>query len=162
MLLLVAGGLLLAVLARTPWRWLVVLWAIHLPTFMALILISGWGDITTGNWAGLAGALGAEGRLILAWTGTIFVSVSLFSTIDPDDLARGMRARRPVRRGPLLMSTMRMRGYATEAQLGRPGIADVVVLAVALMVVVGAGLARWGPLPGTFVSGRCSGSRRRT
>jgi hypothetical protein len=34
-------GLFIAILARTPWKWLVVLWAIHLPTFVVLIGIPG-------------------------------------------------------------------------------------------------------------------------
>lgn len=215
MLVLLIGGLLLAVLARTPWRWLLVLWAIQVPTFLALILIPGWGALTSGNWAELATVAAEQLRLILAWTGTILVSVSLFSAIDPDDLARGLRGlglpavaafavglsyrllyttlsevlqvaevmrlqgvrldwRRPirpirpirfvrdalqvslpvlfivVRRAPLLMSTMRMRGFATEANLGRLGAADMAFVAVVVAAVAGATLARWGPLPATI------------
>ncbi|MGY1855153.1 energy-coupling factor transporter transmembrane component T family protein [Modestobacter sp. SYSU DS0290] len=205
MLVPVVAGLLTAVLAHTPWRWLLALWAIHIPTFVALVLIGGWGSVTAGDWGGLAEAASAELRLILAWTGAILVSVSLFSAIDPDDTARGLRGiglpaqaafavglsyrllyttlteaiqtsdhlrlrgirlevRHPVqfirdalqvslpvlfavvRRGPTLMATMRMRGFASDPQLGRPGVADVALLAVAIGVVVAAGLARWGPL----------------
>ncbi|MCZ2815098.1 energy-coupling factor transporter transmembrane component T [Modestobacter sp. VKM Ac-2984] len=210
MSLAVLGGLLLAVLARTPWRWLVVLWAIHIPTFVALILIGGWGSVTSGDWAGVIDAGGAHLRLVLAWTGAILVSVSLFSTIDPDDLSRGLRGvglpaaaafglglayrllyttltetasiaetmrlrglrlewRRPirfiaesvqvslpvlfnvVRRGPMLMSTMQIRGYSQDAQLGRLRVADVAVLAIGVAVVVGSAVARWGPLPTTLI-----------
>lgn len=206
MLVPVVGGLLLAVLARTPWRWLLALWAIHLPTFVALVLIGGWGSLVSGDWGGLVDAAGAETRLILAWTGTILVSVSMFSAIDPDDTARGLRglgvpavvafavglcyrllyttlteaievtdhlrlrgvrleARRPVRlvrdalqvslpllftvvrRGPLLMATMRLRGLATDPQLGRLGVTDVLLLASVVAVVGAAVVARWDLVP---------------
>ena len=208
MSLAVLAGLLLAVLARTPWRWLAALWAIHIPTFVALVVIGGWGSVTSGDWTGVLDAGGAHLRLVLAWTAAILVSVSLFSTIDPDDLSRGLRGvglpaaaafglglsyrllytsltetasiadtmrlrglrlewRRPVRfikesiqvslpvlfsvvrRGPMLMATMQMRGYSRDAQLGRLQAADVAVLAIGVAVVAGAVVARWGPLPTT-------------
>lgn len=210
MSLAVLAGLLLAVLARTPWRWLVLLWAIHIPTFVALIFIGGWGAVTSGDWAGVAEAAGAHLRLVLAWSAAILVSVSLFSTIDPDDLSRGLRGvglpavaafglglayrllyttltetaaiaetlrlrglrldwRRPirfiresvqvslpvlfsvVRRGPMLMSTMQIRGYSQDAQLERLQIADIAVIAIGLAIVAGAAVARWGPLPTTLI-----------
>ncbi|WP_299955858.1 energy-coupling factor transporter transmembrane protein EcfT [uncultured Modestobacter sp.] len=210
MLIPVVAGLVTAVLARTPWRWVAVLWSIHIPTFIALILIGGWSSVTAGDWGGVVDAAEAEMRLVLAWTATILVSLSVFSAIDPDDTARGLRGiglpaqaafavglsyrllyttlteaiqtsehlklrgvrleiRHPVRfvrdallvslpvlfavvrRGPTLMATMRMRGFATDPQLGRPGAADVVVLATALAVLVAAVLARWGPLPDTLL-----------
>lgn len=55
------------------------------------------------------------------------------------------------RRGPSLMATMRIRGFATEAHLSRLGIADVAVLGIAVAAVGGAILARWGPLPAAFL-----------
>ncbi|WP_432537783.1 energy-coupling factor transporter transmembrane component T family protein [Kineococcus arenarius] len=211
MLVPVVAGLVTAVLARTPWRWLLVLWGIHVPTFTALILIGGWDSLTAGDLEGLLTAAGAEARLVLAWTGTILLSVSVFSALDPDDTARGLRGlglpavvsfavglcyrllyttlteavqltehvrlrgvrlqvRRPlrfvrdalqvslpllfgvVRRGPLLMATMRLRGFAGDPQLGRPGVADVAVVVVALALVAGAALARWGALPANPVA----------
>jgi len=87
-------GLIIAVLARTPWKWLVILWAIHLPTFIVLIAIPAGGDLLSGNWSGVAEAATAELRLIMAWTAAIVVSVSLLSTMDPDDLTRGLRGLR--------------------------------------------------------------------
>ena len=87
-------GLFIAALARTPWRWLVILWAIHLPTFIVLIAIPAAGDLFSGNWGGVAEAATAELRLVLAWTAAIVVSVSLLSTMDPDDLTRGLRGLR--------------------------------------------------------------------
>ena len=56
-----------------------------------------------------------------------------------------------VRRGPMLMSTMQIRGYSRDAQLGRLQVADVAVLAIGVAVVAGAAVARWGPLPTTLM-----------
>lgn len=87
-------GLFVAILARTPWKWLVVLWAIHLPTFIVLIGIPAGSAILARNFGKAAEAATAELRLILAWTAAIVVSVSLLSTMDADDLTRGLRGLR--------------------------------------------------------------------
>ncbi|MFB2935111.1 energy-coupling factor transporter transmembrane protein EcfT [Aerosakkonemataceae cyanobacterium BLCC-F154] len=85
-------GLVLAVAAQTPWRWVLVLWAIHIPTFLALLIIPAGGELIAGNFSALAEAAAAELRLILAWTNAIIISVSLLSTIDAESLTDGMRA----------------------------------------------------------------------
>lgn len=94
MLVAVILGLLQAVVARTPFTWIGVLWAIHLPTFIVLILVGASGPLLAGNFAKVAEAAAAELRLILAWTAAIVVSVSMLSTMDAEDLTRGIRGLR--------------------------------------------------------------------
>ncbi|KYC43701.1 hypothetical protein WA1_00595 [Scytonema hofmannii PCC 7110] len=91
MLVLVILGLIQAAIARTPWKWMAVLWAIHIPTFLALILIPAAGPLLAGNFAKVAEVASAELRLILAWTAAIIVSVSMLSTMDAEDLTKGIR-----------------------------------------------------------------------
>ncbi|MUG91398.1 hypothetical protein F7734_02390 [Scytonema sp. UIC 10036] len=91
MLVLVILGLIQAAIARTPWKWMAVLWAIHIPTFLALILIPAAGPLFAGNFAKVAEVATAELRLILAWTAAILVSVSMLSTMDAEDLTKGIR-----------------------------------------------------------------------
>jgi energy-coupling factor transport system permease protein len=83
-------GILLAVVARTPWQWLAVFWLIHVPSFLVIVGIPITKLLLAGQFAmndDLAGGL----RLLLAWTGSIFVSISLFSTMDSDDIIYGLR-----------------------------------------------------------------------
>jgi energy-coupling factor transport system permease protein len=78
------------VLARTPWKWLAVLWLIHLPSFLVLVGIPVGGQLLAGSLElnkELAGGL----RLVLAWTAAILVSVSLLSTVDAKGLTDGLR-----------------------------------------------------------------------
>jgi energy-coupling factor transport system permease protein len=84
MLLLAGLGLALAMAGRTPWRWLAVLWAINLPSFVALLAAPLWRG---------SGEVGSGGTLhvVLAWTAAILVSVSLFSTMDPRAVTQGLR-----------------------------------------------------------------------
>jgi len=94
MLVAVVLGLIQAAVARTPWRWMAVLWAIHLPTFIVLILVPAAGPLFAGDFAEVAESAAAELRLILAWTAAIVVSVSMLSTMDAEDLTRGIRGLR--------------------------------------------------------------------
>jgi energy-coupling factor transport system permease protein len=91
MLVLVILGLIQAAIARTPWKWMAVLWAIHIPTFLALILIPAAAPLLAGNFVKVAEVASAELRLILAWTAAILVSVSMLSTMDAEDLTKGIR-----------------------------------------------------------------------
>lgn len=94
MLVAVILGLIQAVVARTPWKWMAVLWAIHLPTFIVLFLVGAAGPLFAGNFAKVVAAAAAELRLILAWSAAIFISVSMLSTMDAEDLTRGIRGLR--------------------------------------------------------------------
>ena len=94
MLVAVILGLLQAIVARTPWKWMAVLWAIHLPTFIVLILVGAAQPLFAGNFAKVAETAAAELRLILAWSAAIVISVSMLSTMDSDDLTRGIRGLR--------------------------------------------------------------------
>jgi energy-coupling factor transport system permease protein len=91
MLVAVILGLIQAIIARTPWTWVGVLWAIHIPTFIVLILVPAAGPLFQGDFAAVAEAAAAELRLILAWTAAIVISVSMLSTMDAEDLTRGIR-----------------------------------------------------------------------
>lgn len=83
-------GLVIAMIARTSWKWLAVLWLIHLPTFIVLILIPTFSDLIAGDYGAALEAVTTHLRLILAWSAAIFVSVSLFSTIEPNELKNGL------------------------------------------------------------------------
>lgn len=87
-------GLIMGVVARTPWRWVLVLWAIHIPTFLALIIFPTFGELIKGNFAAIWETALAELRLILAWTTAIIISVTLFSTVDAEGLVKGVRGLR--------------------------------------------------------------------
>jgi energy-coupling factor transport system permease protein len=82
-------GLLLAVMARTSWKWLLVLWVIHLPSILVLLGIPLFEQWRAGKFE-INDDLDTGLRLALAWTASIVVSVSLFSTVRPDDLRNGL------------------------------------------------------------------------
>jgi energy-coupling factor transport system permease protein len=83
-------GATMAVLARTPWKWLAVFWLIHLPSFLVLVGIPAGGQLLAGSLE-LTKELAAGLRLVLAWTAAILVSVSLLSTVDAKGLTDGLR-----------------------------------------------------------------------
>lgn len=83
-------GVILAALARTSWKWLAVFWLIHLPSFIVLVGIPLGGQLLEGSF-GLDKELAGGLRLVLAWTASILVSVTLFSTMDAKDLTDGLR-----------------------------------------------------------------------
>jgi energy-coupling factor transport system permease protein len=87
-------GLVLAALAGTSWKWIAVLWAIHIPTFVTVILVPAGSEILAGEYGKAMEALSGELRLVLAWSAAIIVSLSLLSTMDADDLTRGLRGLR--------------------------------------------------------------------
>jgi len=69
-----------------------LLWAIHIPTFLALLIIPAAGELFSGDFAALAETAAAELRLILAWSDAIIISIALLSTMDAESLTDGMRA----------------------------------------------------------------------
>lgn len=87
MLVPAAFGALFALNARTPWQWLLVFWAIHIPSFLTIIGVPLYeaGGFTMND------DVGAALKLVLAWTTAILVSVSLASTMEPDDFSAGLR-----------------------------------------------------------------------
>ncbi|WP_026736311.1 energy-coupling factor transporter transmembrane component T family protein [Fischerella sp. PCC 9605] len=87
-------GLILAAMSRTPWKWIALLWAIHIPTFITLILVPAGADLLAGDFSKALEAATAELRLVLAWTASIIISISLLSTMDADELTRGLRSLR--------------------------------------------------------------------
>lgn len=86
--------LFLAVLARTPWKWLVVLWALHLPAFLVILGIPLVRGAFEGNLSDFVEAAADSIRLILAWTATIVLGVTLISTMDAKDITQGVRGLR--------------------------------------------------------------------
>jgi energy-coupling factor transport system permease protein len=91
LLLPTALGLVMAVVARTPWKWLAILWFLHIPTFIVLLGIPACQQLLAGSFE-INKDIASGLRLTLAWTAAIFVSVSLFSTVDTNDLTEGLRA----------------------------------------------------------------------
>jgi energy-coupling factor transport system permease protein len=204
-------GLILAVVAHTPWKWLAVLWLLHLPSFIVLLGVPIGKQLVVEGFQ-MNKDIASGLRLTLAWTAAIFVSVSLFSTVDTDDLTDGLRGlgvpavaalavglsyrllyvtlsqifqiadamkikgvdletRNPVRlignslklsmpilftvvrRGPILMSALEMRGVLKGqrgSRLSELDSADVVLLGCAFVICGLALGARLGLLPSLF------------
>ena len=88
--LTVVLGLVTATIARTPWKWLMVIWLLQVPSFLIIIGIPLYKQLSSGGIEFNDDIMSAI-RLILAWTSAIFVSLGLFSTMDADDLTNGLR-----------------------------------------------------------------------
>jgi energy-coupling factor transport system permease protein len=86
--------LFLAVLARTPWRWLLVLWALHLPAFIVILGIPLVRGAFEGSFSDFVETAQGSIRLILAWTATIVLGVTLISTMDGKNITQGVRGLR--------------------------------------------------------------------
>lgn len=86
-----AVGLGIAAVARLSWRWLLVLWLLQLPNFLALIVIPAARDLLTGDVQPFDGTLAFGLRLGFAWSAALFVSIGLFSTMDIDEMTDGLR-----------------------------------------------------------------------
>lgn len=94
MLGLVATGLVTAVLSRVNWKWLAVLWLIQVPSFLVIMGLPLWQQWQAGELFTMNDDISASLRLILAWSGAIFLSVSLASTMDANDFVKGLRGLR--------------------------------------------------------------------
>jgi energy-coupling factor transport system permease protein len=79
----------MAIIARTHWKWLLVLWMIHLPSFIVIVGIPA-GKMLFGEGLEMNEDLAEGLRLVLAWSGAVFVSLSLFSTMDSNDVTNGL------------------------------------------------------------------------
>ncbi|MEM7555897.1 MAG: energy-coupling factor transporter transmembrane component T [Cyanobacteria bacterium P01_A01_bin.84] len=90
LLLLAIIGIVLAAVAQTPWKWLVVLWAVQIPSLLVIIGIPVVKQLLSDNFEFSDDIISAF-RLLLAWSAAIFISLSLFSTMDADDLTHGLR-----------------------------------------------------------------------
>lgn len=84
-------GLAMALAARVPGRWLLVLWLLQLPSFLGLVIIPSARDLLAGDLALYEGDLAFGLRLGFAWSAALFVSISLLSTMQVDELTDGMR-----------------------------------------------------------------------
>ncbi len=87
-------GLALSLVARVPKRVLLILWLLQLPNFLALVIIPLVRDVADGDIEPFAGGLGFGLHLGLAWSGALFLSMALLSTMSPDRLTDGMRGLR--------------------------------------------------------------------
>lgn len=85
------AGLGLAWVARLSWKWLLVLWLLQLPNFLALVIIPAARDLYAGDVQPFDGTLAFGLRLGFAWSAALFVSISLFSTMDIDEMTDGLR-----------------------------------------------------------------------
>jgi len=156
------AGIAFALIAGTSWLWLGLFWAVHLPSFIVLVAVPLGGAIAGDETlADAAGRLGGELRLVIAWSAAIFVSVSLFSTMKPDEVRQGLRGigmprvvamsvalslrmiYAAVDEGRHVVACMRLKGVALDPRRPRAFASDV--LAVSLPLVFGL-LRRAAPL----------------
>lgn len=86
-----AVGLVMAAVAKLSWKWLLVLWLLQLPNFLALVIIPAARDLWAGDVQPFDGTLAFGLRLGFAWSAALFVSISIFSTMDIDEMTDGLR-----------------------------------------------------------------------
>jgi len=84
-----ATGVVLAMLARAPLCWLVVLLALQIPNILGLVAIPAAGQLMEGDLT-LDGRLQFGLKLALAWVASILIGVSLVSSMEIDELVEGM------------------------------------------------------------------------
>lgn len=84
-------GLAMAVVAQLSWKWVLVLWLLQLPNFLALIIIPATRDLLAGDIQPFDGNLAFGLKLGFAWSAALFMSISLFSTMDIDEMTDGLR-----------------------------------------------------------------------
>jgi energy-coupling factor transport system permease protein len=84
-------GLFLAFVARLSWKWVLVLWLLQLPNFVALVIIPASRNLLAGDIQPFDGNLAFGLKLGFAWSAALFVSISLFSTMDIDEMTDGLR-----------------------------------------------------------------------
>ncbi|AHY48236.1 Cobalt transport protein (plasmid) [Rubrobacter radiotolerans] len=88
---LALAGLGIAVVAKVSWRWLLVLWLFQLPNFFALVIVPASRELLAGDINLFEGSLAFGLQLGFAWSAALFVSISLFSTMDIDEMTDGLR-----------------------------------------------------------------------
>lgn len=84
-------GLFMAFVGRVSWKWLLVLWLLQLPNFAALVIIPASRAFLAGDVQPFDGNLAFGLKLGFAWSAALFVSISLFSTMDVDEMTDGLR-----------------------------------------------------------------------
>lgn len=84
-------GLFMAYVAKLSWKWVLVLWLLQLPNFLALIIILAARDLFAGDVQPFDGSLAFGLKPGFAWSAALFVSISIFSTMDIDELTDGLR-----------------------------------------------------------------------
>ena len=148
----VIGGIAFALIAGTSWLWIGIFWAVHLPSFIVLI-----GIPLRSAFAGeaalaeAASGLGGELRLVLAWSAAIFVSISLFSTMKPDEVRRGLHGigmpqvvamavavslrmiYAAIDEGRRIVENMRLKGVALDPRRPASFFSDVVAVSLPLV-----------------------------
>lgn len=148
----VVAGISFALIAGTSWLWIGIFWAVHLPSFLVLIgvpLRGAFAGETT--FADAAGDLQGELRLVLAWSAAIFVSISLFSTMKPDEVRRGLRGLgiphvvamavavslrmiyAAIDEGRRIVENMRLKGVALDPRRPRRFLSDVIAVSLPLI-----------------------------
>lgn len=87
-------SLILAAAARAPRGWILVLWAIHVPAFLVVLVVPLIQSGFQGDLSNFFEAAKGTVRLILAWTTAILLSVTLFSATSASSVAQGIRGLR--------------------------------------------------------------------
>jgi energy-coupling factor transport system permease protein len=82
----VVVGTVVALTARAPLGWLLLMLSLHAPTIVALVLIPMLGEDFAFD-HGFAFGL----RMALGWIAAILIGVALFSTMEIDELVQGLR-----------------------------------------------------------------------
>lgn len=68
-----------------------MLWLLQLPNFAALVIIPATRDLLAGDVQPFDGNLAFGLRLGFAWSAALFLSISLFSSMDIDEMTDGLR-----------------------------------------------------------------------
>lgn len=108
-------GLAMAISARVPG---LVLWLLQLPNFLGLVLVPAAQGYLAGDGTPFDG-LDFGLRLGFAWSAALFVSISLFSTIDVDHLTDGLRGLRVLEQGCFLVGYAFLPMYASLSDIFR-------------------------------------------
>lgn len=94
MLAMTGVGLGLAWAARTPPKWLAILWALQIPNFAGLVLVPVVSDLLAHGHIVLDASMRFGLKLGFAWSAALFVSIALFSTMHVDQLVDGLHGLR--------------------------------------------------------------------
>lgn len=87
---LAAVGLVMAITAKVPRLWFIVLLALQVPNIIGLIVVPVAEDLAVGRLVfDQDFAFGL--KLAFAWVAAIFISISLFTTMQVDEMTDGMR-----------------------------------------------------------------------
>jgi energy-coupling factor transport system permease protein len=83
-------GLCMAAVARLSWKWVVGLWLLQVPNIISIIVFAASDQLLAGHLPALS-ELDFALKIAFAWAAALFISVSLFATMQADEIADGLR-----------------------------------------------------------------------